>query len=155
MTTRIVHPNPHGTLSEDRLVRFENQFGLLLPVDYREFLLEYNGGRPVPAFFWIKNKQDGTRVHQFYGLYDQLIPASLEARMGANRHGIPTALMPIGDDGIGNLICLGLGWTEFGRIYFLDHDLHPAETPEGWEGITLLADSFGEFLASLQEEPRR
>ena len=153
MTARIVHPNPHGALSEDRLVRFENQFGLLLPADYRDFLLEYNGGRPVPAFFWIKHQQDGTTVHQFYGLYDQLIPSSLETHLGTSRRGIPTALMPIGDDGIGNLICIGLGWIEFGRIYFLDHDLHRPELPESWDGITRLANTFGEFLASLQEEP--
>ena len=151
---KIVHPNPHGRLSEDKLIQFENRFGLLLPPDYREFLLGYNGGPAGPAFFWIKDKQDGTSVKQFYGLYEHVIPSSLETHIGASRQGIPTALMPIGDDGTGSLICLGLGWSEFGRIYFLDHELRPRETPEGWMGITLLANSFTEFLSALQEEPK-
>jgi SMI1/KNR4 family protein SUKH-1 len=155
MTVKIVHPNPHGALSESQLIAFENRFGLQLPADYRSFLLDYNGGRPVPSFFWIKDKKDGTSVDRFYGVYDQVIPTSIETYIGADRPGIPLSMIPIGDDGTGNFICLGLGYGNFGDVFFLDHDLHPLGAPDSPKGITRLAASFTEFLSMLQPSPSR
>lgn len=34
-------------VAEETIVAFEKRFGYPLPKDYREFLLTYNGGRPV------------------------------------------------------------------------------------------------------------
>lgn len=35
-------------LSESEIAAFEAEVGATLPADYREFLLTWNGGRPVP-----------------------------------------------------------------------------------------------------------
>ena len=156
MTVRIAHPNPHGILSEEALIKFENRFGLQLPPDYREFLLDFNGGRPVPSFFWIKAKENGSHVDRFYGVFSPKLAASLETYLGLDRHGIPSTIIPVGDDGAGDFICLalGLGWVQFGSIYFLDHGLHPVDAPDSSKGITLLARSFTDFLSALQSPPR-
>ncbi len=153
MTIQIVNANPFGLLSPDRLAEFESKYQLHLPGDYRSFLLQYNGGRPSPSFFWIKPKEDGSNVDRFYGLYDKLSPSSIETYMESERCGIPKAMMPIGDDGTGNFIAMGVRPQNLGNIFFLDHEIHPFRDPEALEGITRLAGGFSDFLATLEENP--
>jgi len=60
------------------------------------------------------------------------------------------------DDPFGNAICLGIAEKYRGRVYFWDHENEPDE--ELWDGevdtagnITLIANSFTDFVAGLQE----
>jgi hypothetical protein len=153
MIIEILNPRPYGSLSENRLCEFEHDFGLELPSDYRAFLLEFNGGSPNPSFFWIVKSSDGSSVHQLYGLHDGPPPYSIQTYAGKERYGIPSGMLKIGDDGVGNSICIGVSESIEGKIYFLDHELHPNNEPESMEGITRLAESFDSFLAILQPSP--
>ena len=145
----IIDANPYGSLSREKLDEFERQIGTSLPEDYKTFLLHYNGGRPAPSFFWIKPVDDGSEVFQFYGLHKGPAHLSIETYAGKERYGIPATMLPIGDDGVGNFICLDLSAVHFGEVYFLDHDIHPYHDPDAIEGITKLANTFTEFLALL------
>jgi hypothetical protein len=151
---RIVNPDSFGPLSQKRLYAFERKAQIRLPPDYCEFLLEHNGGQPAPSFFWIKPDEDGSGVYQFYGLYDDPVHLSIETYTGEERYRIPISLLPIGDDGMGNYICLGISSSNFGEVFFLDHDLHPYDEPDSLEGIKKVANSFTEFLLSLRESPQ-
>lgn len=142
--------NPYGSLSEERLKAFEDAIGIVLPMDYREFLKQTNGGRPVPNGFWIVEGRDGSQVYQFYGLHDGLRWFSIDGYIGEDRHGIPQGLLPIGDDGVGNILCIGISEDLKGAIYFVDHEIHPSGHPDSWKGITSVGESFSEFLAGLQ-----
>lgn len=154
MTVRISNANLYGALSEGKLSEFEKRFHIHLPNDYREFLFQYNGGQPVPSFFWIEPKQDGSTLHRFYGIYEGEIPSSIETYLrGKGHYGIPASMLPIGDDGTGNFICIGVSAANFGNIFFLDHEKHPFHDPDSIEGIIKLRNSFTEFLASLIESP--
>jgi hypothetical protein len=62
-------------------------------------------------------------------------------------------MLPIGDDGLGDFICLGVSSANFGGVYFLDHERHPYDNPNSDEGITQIANSFSEFLLLLEENP--
>ena len=62
-------------------------------------------------------------------------------------------MLPIGDDGVGNPICLDLSAAHFGAIYFLDLETHFYDDPDSMEGMIRLADSFTEFLSLLCEDP--
>jgi hypothetical protein len=64
---------------------------------------------------------------------------------------MPHCMLQIGGDGVGNSICLGITGEAYGKIFFLDHELHPYDPPDSWEGITQLADSFTQFLEILCE----
>jgi hypothetical protein len=150
---QIQNPRPLGPLSESSLAEFEQAYGLQLPPEYRAFLLEFNGGVPSPSFFWIVEPTDGSSVNQFYGLHDGPQPLSIHTYAGIERYGIPSHMLPIGDDGVGNSICVVARGRMAGEIHFLDHEVHPYDDPESTMGITRLASSFGEFLASLRVSP--
>ena len=68
---------------------------------------------------------------------------------------IPVDLLWIMGDPFGNAICLGVGGTHRGRIYFWDHEMEP--DPDSWDGqvdtagnVSLIAGSFAEFVAGLR-----
>jgi hypothetical protein len=149
LTIKILDPNPYGPLSLERLESFEKFIQIKLPVDYREFLLQYNGGKPQPSGFWIHPYDDGDSVYQFLGLHDGPKGRSIDTCKGEELYGIPRSLLPIGDDGLGNSICLGLSESTYGEIFFLDHDEHPYHDPESPDGIIKLSNSFTEFCDSL------
>ncbi|MEJ2304134.1 MAG: SMI1/KNR4 family protein [Anaerolineales bacterium] len=153
MTAKIINANPYGPLSQKKIEEFERATQVNLPKDYQDFLLKYNGGRPVPSFFWIEQQKDGSAVYQFYGLHAGPRHLSIETFAGQERYGVPSWMLPIGDDGVGNFIGIGTSSANFGNIYFLDHDLHSYQTPNSSKGITKLSDSFTEFLNSLIENP--
>lgn len=152
MSTRILDSRPYGNTTEDRLRQFERSAGVALPRDYRDFLLLHNGGRPMPSFFWVK-PGDGSTVNQFYGLHNGPEHLRIGTYAGANRHGIPSTMLVIADDGTGNFIALGIGDSNFGHIFFVDHELHPYAEAESTVGISRLAESFSSFLEQLAEPP--
>jgi hypothetical protein len=151
-SVRIENQNPYGSLDKTKLHSFEASLGFRLPADYRKFLIEFNGGKPDPEFFWIIENQDGTGVQQFYGLHDGPEPFSIDTYAGENRYGIPYGLLVIGDDGVGNYMCIGINEDNFGKVFFLDHEVHPFHDLNSMEGVKKIADSFDEFLGLLHPE---
>lgn len=63
---------------------------------------------------------------------------------------IPNRLIPFADDDGGNLFCFSAGETDYGAIYYYDHEFEYGEDPE--EHVTYLADSITTFINSLVEE---
>ena len=51
--TTIHNSLPAGTTNESAIQEFEKLIGHRLPDDYREFLLEFNGGHPEPNTFML------------------------------------------------------------------------------------------------------
>jgi hypothetical protein len=145
----IANANPHGVLDAQRLREFEKKIGVALPYDYRDFLSQFNGGEPSPEGFWIVQEEDGSNVHEFLGLHNGPKWLSLDGTKNSEL-GIPESLLPIANDGLGNMVCLKITGNDFGAVFFVDHDQHPFENRESFEGITKLKGSFSEFLSSLQ-----
>jgi hypothetical protein len=148
----IENANPYGILDEEKLSSFENRLEISLPKDYQEFLIKYNGGVPNPSGFWIMPGEDGSEVLEFYGLHEGPPWRSIDGYTNVEL-GIPEKLLPIGDDGVGNHICIGIKGEESGVVYFIDHEIHPYHNCESFEGITKLANSFSEFLNGLEVLP--
>ena len=153
MTIKIINANSIEKPSEELLHDFEAQIRIDLPDDYKKFLLEYNGGKHLPDFFWIEYQHDGSIVYQFYGLYSEIGPFSINTYTGKDLYGIPISMLPIGDDGTGNYICIGIYPDNLGEIFFLDHELHPVHDANSMVGITKLAGSFTDFLNNLEDSP--
>ncbi len=152
MTIVVENANQYGTLSQTRLHALEKKLGTTLPSDYRAFLSKNNGGNPVPSGFWIVENLDGSDIYQLYGLHDG--PARLQLDSYTNAElGVPRELLAIGDDGVGNFICVGISPAHHGQVFFIDHDEHPFLRPETFEGITKIADSFSQFIAGLRALP--
>ncbi|MBK9202300.1 MAG: SMI1/KNR4 family protein [Candidatus Obscuribacter sp.] len=139
-------------LEESELSQYERQLGLKLPQQYRNFLLEFNGGSPRPSRFTFKDCDTGSQVLSFFGFgsfYDVL--EELETYGGR----LPKRFFPIAAESGGNLLCISLSGEDSGNIYFWDHELEAelskGQTPDSVNNTTLVADSFSEFLDSFCE----
>jgi SMI1/KNR4 family protein SUKH-1 len=139
-------------LDSDILKALEQYWGFGIPKDYREFLIKYNGGVPVPNCFSFKyDVEDGSCIHSFFGIKkDENHNLLMNIQLYQER--IPANFLPIGDDSFGNLILLSVKGSDRGKIYFWDHEREVAEGEEpDYSNLTLIADSFNEFINSLRD----
>ena len=87
-----------------------------------------NGGDPYPSFFWIKEVSDGSEVLHLFGIHNGPSHLSIDTYLRGERY-FPKSMLPIGKDGVGNYICVGISTANFGEVYFLDHEGHSFEHP--------------------------
>ncbi len=130
-------------VTEDDLQRFERTIGFQLPMSYRAFLKEVNGGYPkldtfqtesgdirtASAFYQLTFTEDSEDLLWNYTMYQKVLPPWL---------------LPIAYDGGGNQILLDLSSEQHGRVLTWDH-----ETGSVWGG----AKSFEAFVDSLYLNP--
>jgi hypothetical protein len=152
MFPEIDNGNPPTTLAA--IERFERERGVSLPRLYREFLLALNGGRPKHPAFPIQGLQGRPFeiVQAFAGIGVREPTDELAWSNDLYAGGIPHGIVLIAGNETGDYICLDLrGGRE--RVAFWDKR-HFWGTGE-WRERDLyhVADSFEEFLASLQPNP--
>lgn len=131
-------------LEEAELMEFENQMQIRLPGEYRQFLLEYNGGRPDPNLFVFQGKNEGSDCHFILGLNGA--PGSdLRPFIETHKERLPRGLFPVAYDSLGNLICLSVKKEDFGKVYFWDHQ---CQGKDG-EAPQLISQNFGNFIQGM------
>lgn len=165
--TKIADPQPAGPTDATQIAAFEQHIGYKLSAAYREFLLTYNGGRPIPDAFTLTAGRgpEEDLVMCFFRLRDLSLGAVEVEKMSELRiwplhcawddlqndlenlyqMQLDPPLLPIGTDGSGNYISLVLTGERTGAVVFLDH-----ETAEYWP----LAPSLPAFLESLHLRER-
>jgi hypothetical protein len=143
---KIVDSNRYGLLEENDLLKFEEKIGTRLPQDFREYLLKYNGGKPIPSDFNIPNLGSNS-IHHVYGIHNGPDYLNLESNVEIYKARIPNSLLPFADDPVGNVLCIGISGEVKGQIYFWDHELEC----EDWSSIVKISDSFSLFLESFFE----
>lgn len=134
-------------VTTDDILRLEHQLGVPLPEDYRSFLIQHNGGRPAPNVFSIAT--DGTATDDTIAWFLCIKPDDVNDILetaSALQGRIPGYLLPIAVDPFGNYICIGISGSDYGRIYFWDHELESTGS-----NIYFLAHSFNDLLDSLKE----
>ncbi len=145
---KINDSNRFGSLDSDNLNKFESNHSLILPDDYRSFLLTHNGGVPEPS----NVKKTESDIQWIYGIHNGENWASLEEQTKAYRNRIPFKTIPIGNDSAGNIYLLSLRDNSIGEIWFWDHENESDKiADEYFENITKLNSSFSEFLSELYE----
>jgi hypothetical protein len=152
--TPVVLESRGPEASESDIAGLETRLGFKLPLDYREFLLRYNGGDPVVGDVSGRDDdpdvpyQSGDAVRYFFKLptasddvdeYEVLRPpAEIPCEL-------PRDILPIAEDSSRNLFILELG-SKKGCIRFWDHE----SFDEPVEQHRVLADSFGDFLSRFR-----
>ncbi len=140
-------------LSEQDIAEAEEELGLSLPVQYRDFLSKHNGGHPEPNAFPIENNpsDDHGLVHYFLCVKENDV-YNLVDWVKRFHDRIPSGFLPIAVDPGGNLICLSTIGKNAGKVYFWDHEeeAREGEVP-GYDNVYFIANSFSEFLGSLTE----
>lgn len=134
-------------LTELQIEAFESEIGIVLPWQYRQFLLRFNGGHPTPCEFGFRQGAYGrSMVSEFWAIHEG--PSSLKWRFDTYKiveKRMADDLMPIAGDPFGNQICLGISGIRSGQVFFWNHD--DEDEPE--RNVHLSAPSFEEFLAGL------
>jgi len=158
-------------LSSTDLDWMERRFELKLPVDFRAFLLNYNGGLPEPFHFRIPGRTYGQGEYEELACLSSVwaaveTEADWERDLVANFRGIETwraecpetmqnepycELVQIGrgpPNGKLELVWLGCRGRTFGRVFYVAAGLPRPDLPEEHREI---APSFAEFLGMLTD----
>jgi hypothetical protein len=122
---------PGPRISEIELRRFERDAKLVLPSDYRTFLLKHNGGRPVPADFMLTlgSEPEHWRVHFFFGLNDPEESCCLRWNWVMTSATRPAGTLPIASDEGGNMLYLRWDDPDKGQCAFRSHSVGWAARP--------------------------
>lgn len=165
--TMMIRVSSEPVATQRDVAAFEKIIGATLPADYRQFLLEHNGGRPQrtdaqhedAAFSvqwqgqpWAESRREAL-LHGFYSLNDKSALAWRIAEEGFIRQRrIPADLIPIGVDVAANQILLGLTGARRGQVFYWAKDFEPIDDYDEpvYENSGFIADSFAEFLAELR-----
>ncbi len=121
------HNDPYEVTESDISV-LESQIGFSLPKDYRDFLLRYNGGRPIAGTF-----NDNIEIDYFYNLVtdnQELLLSEIFRDVPNYGYGLPIAHTLAGD-----LLIL----SAEGEVFFLD--------------AYIFCNDDGEFLDETEDEP--
>ncbi len=138
MKVKLQNPGPN--LCEADLREFEGEIGARLPDDYREFLLECNGGTSADSLMYADRE-----VRTFIKLVSERARGLKRAHRALSR--LSTGYLPIAIDTGDDEFCIALDGTGvFIAVYgYDDQDLRSRVTFEP------VAESFSIFLQGLTE----
>lgn len=145
MANVVVTANPHGELNLAELDAFEKTLECFLPTSYRDYLIQFNGGKFKNNI--VPLSEDATPIHHMYGLH--MGPEYSRLSVGWPP-GVGRDYLAICDDAFGNHFLLKLRGEGAGAIYFLDH-----EETNASGALTMIAQDFGEFVERMTAEDRR
>ncbi|MEV4416516.1 SMI1/KNR4 family protein [Catellatospora sp. NPDC049609] len=128
---------------ESDVARLEHRIRRSLPADYRAYLLNQDGGRPIT---------NDKAVKEIFGIREDAPDwANMWDKLDIFHGRYPAWLLPVAQDEYGNLFALSLREQDFGSVWFWDHEEEADEgEPPSEDNIEKWADSWTEFLASLQ-----
>ena len=102
----IIYSKTPATLED--ISNFEKIIKDNLPTDYKDFLMQYNGGQPQPSSFrFFSDRNDGSSVDQFLNLGREK-HSNLLNYYENYKDRIPSDFIPIAHDAGGNLIIMEL-----------------------------------------------
>ncbi|MBF0780467.1 MULTISPECIES: SMI1/KNR4 family protein [unclassified Granulicatella] len=132
----------YTSINYDILKRAERILDIIFPEDFKNVVLQYNGGYPVPNKFCLLGNDEvfnnliSFNENEYDNVYEIL--EDLEGRL---RRGI----IPFGEDPFGNLLCFD--FLNNKSIVFWNHEIDVSSSSE----VTFVADNFTEFLEMLHE----
>lgn len=140
------------------IVTIERIYGVKLPLEYKEFLLEYGGCffkedrmyQPI-EIAPVVHKDGFDSKGGFYGITNDTY--DIEVVIQTYLEILGTDIMPIADADGGDLICLGLKDNYRGKIYYWYHEGEKVDE-DGKEYFYLIANSFEEFILKFTPHKR-
>jgi hypothetical protein len=128
---KVKEANSFGNLSEEELNDFEDTNQKTLPVAYRNFLLENNGGIPLNQ----NNQVPKTIVEYIFGMHNGDYYASLYKNIDIYKNRLPL---------------MSLNAENYGQIFFWDHEGESKKQDGHYtDNVSFVAYSFAEFIGDL------
>ncbi|MDP9072483.1 MAG: SMI1/KNR4 family protein [Actinomycetota bacterium] len=151
MTAALTLTEDGGPATEAEIAAAERQLGVSIPMEYREFLAQHNGARPVFNYF-AGSERWNLGVTDFFGVGSFDDVALLRERVEYQDR-VPPWLLPVAETEGGNLICIALEGEDTGAVYFWFHEGESDEgEPPATDNLYRLANSFKEYLAGLRPD---
>jgi hypothetical protein len=147
----MVNIKDHGPeLSESDISDLEKRLSAMLPKDYRRFLLEFNGGRPVPDIVDIDGLPGSEAdVQAFFGIDDPVESYNIDWNLKTLAGRLEAGLLPIGCDSGGNVFCISLRKRDRGAVLYCDLQSVFADL-EAKPDVYPVASDFETFLSGLR-----
>lgn len=137
-------------IGPEHVAALEQRIGQGLPGDYRQFLLDVNGGEPEVNYY-PPAEDLGVSVRDFFQLGSDDRYISLETHLDVYAGRVPPDFLPVANDDGGDLICLSLRDHDYGRVYLWDHNWESNDDePPTDENLHPVAASFTEFYRGLE-----
>jgi hypothetical protein len=114
--------NPGPRLSESDISNIEIRFGVVLPEQYRRFLIDFNGGIPTPDIVDIEDLPGGSAdVQVFFGIGRSPESSNIEWNLVTLAERLKKMLLlPIASDSGGSVFCLCLQGHDHGAVLYCD-----------------------------------
>lgn len=123
---------------EEKVLDLEKRYGVIMPIQYKNFMEKYNGGyTPKTKFKVGKVSSD---IRGFFGMGN----VKLGLDTSEIEEWVEKKCLPIACDSFGNYIVIGLGNDNEGKIYFCDH--------EKGNKAEFVADNLKEFIMGCKSE---
>jgi cell wall assembly regulator SMI1 len=140
MAVTYLHREPPA--SQDLVSHLEQRTGRSLPTAYRGYLLDQNGGRLA---------SNDEAVNTVFGLGDVPDWANMWRKLDNYRDRMPTWLLPVANDEYGNLFAISLRDSDFGSVWFWDHEEEADEgEPPSEDNLEWKAPDWLTFLDGLR-----
>lgn len=148
--------NKNNLVGEQDIQSFENRLNTTLPMAYRQFIIQFNGGKPKHNLFTENEELGYLIVNSLYGIKPEKKYNDLNRSLEIYDGRISSNFIAIGSDPGGNQFCLGILGDFSGKVFFWDHEEEVDEDefkdnilPEN---MYLLANDFNSFTEQLIED---
>lgn len=97
----------------------------------------------------VTETENTSIIRRFYSMCNDNSKYNIEKILNTMRaeQTIAKDIIPIADDPLGNPLCISVGKSDYGTIYYLNHEFEDIET--GFLMKSKIADSFSDFINSL------
>jgi len=140
-TLSVIKNNPLP--SNDDIVAFEKLRDIKMPWDYKYYLVTQNLFLSKDCLYRGKEEY---KIHHFHP-FDVTADISLQVFFDILKDFLENSFIPFAGDSGGWQFVISLRKKDYGKVYFcrMDEELEDA--------LTLLADSFEEFIDGLESAP--
>lgn len=137
-------------LTRTDIAEIEVNLGFILPENFDEHYLSYNGGIPAKPFFYSEAEDIETEVQVFLPLKNHCCDIPIKTAeekylLFKEKSSLMTSYFPFANDYRANPICINL---ENGKVYIVYMDLGELEG----KCFHCLAESFLDFVEGLSED---
>ena len=155
---KVTFARAFAPITKQQYEELELQLRVTFPSDYKQFLLNHNGGYfkdfAVYPFLDRCSFASYGMVRSLFGINTGQRCSEISHNFKFNARRLPSNFLAIGDDYFGNLICLTIQKDNFGNIYHWNYE---GELEAGYDSadgstnsnVCLIADSFAQFLECL------
>lgn len=125
----------------EKIDTFEKEHEIVFPMEYRNFMLRYNGGETPKTSF--RSNRKTYQLRAFFGIELQAGNYSLNDVHYIDNF-IKRGVLPIAVDYFGNYYAVSLNGETCGSVYFLNHESNYKEK--------MLFNSFNELISASKSE---